>query len=534
MATKIKGEPWLWWKHGIVYHIYPRSFKDSNADGIGDIQGIINKLDYFVELGIDAIWLSPVFESPQADFGYDISNYKKVDPIFGSNKLLNNLIKKAHDKNIKVILDLVLNHTSDQHPWFLESKKSTDNPKRDWYIWEAPVNNKKPNNWRTSFGEKAWQYDNTTDEYYYHSFLKNQPDLNWRNPSVKKAMFKMVKYWLDQGIDGFRLDVINFIVKDKKLRNNPSLLKQLVSKPKIYTRDRPKALKILKSLRSLLDKYPNKAMVGEIFMLPPGKPELPAWYLGNGSDSLHLAFDFSLVFQAWSAKKYRQIIARWLNAIPANGWPSWVLSNHDLQRSHNRRFYRMFKTQKARLEALLMLTLKGTPFIYYGQEIGMQNGKISRKKIQDPLGKRFWPFYTGRDKARTPMQWNRKPFAGFSKVEPWLPVNKNYAKHNVAAHKKQADSLLNHYKTLIQIRRSHQALSHGTMEIAHVKKLGIILFKRRHKNQELLVALNFLPFRRTFPKNLISNKQIIYTSAKFRKKSFADNQLGPFEGCIFK
>lgn len=329
MPENSKKESWVWWKHGIVYHIYPRSFKDSNQDGIGDIKGIISKLDYFAELGVDALWLSPVFESPQADFGYDISDYYRVDPVFGTNSQLDLLIKKAHKQNIKIVLDLVLNHTSEQHPWFLESKHSKDNPKRNWYIWEGPIKNKKPNNWRTSFGESAWEFDAATGEYYYHSFLKNQPDLNWRNPEVMKAMFEMIKFWLDKGVDGFRLDVINFIVKDKKLRNNPSLIRQFFSQPKLYTRDRPKSLKILKSLRTLIDNYPERACIGEIYMLPPGKPELPAWYLGNGKNSLNLAFDFSLAFQAWRAGRYKTIIQRWIQAIPEKGWPSWVLSNHD-------------------------------------------------------------------------------------------------------------------------------------------------------------------------------------------------------------
>jgi len=530
---EVNNPTWIWWKHGIIYHIYPRSFFDSNNDGIGDINGIIARLDYFVDLGVDALWLSPVFTSPQIDFGYDVADHKSIDPIFGTKKDLDQLIKKAHKRNIKVILDLVLNHTSNQHSWFLESKSSKENPKRNWFLWETPKEGKRPNNWKNAFGGPAWRLDEATGEYYYHSFLKEQPDLNWRNKEVQKAMFRMIEYWLNQGIDGFRLDVINFIVKDRKLRNNPSIVTQLLRKPRLYTRDRPKALKILKSLRELLDQYPEKVSIGEIYMLPPGNPELPASYLGNGTDSLHLAFDFSLTFQRWSAKQYARIISKWSDSIPKKGWPSWVLSNHDLHRSHNRKRYRLFKNKKARLEALLLLTLKGTPFIYYGQEIGMENGKIPRNKIRDPLGKKFWPIYTGRDKARTPMQWSSEPFAGFSTVEPWLPVNKDYKLKNVTQQQQQSDSLYNFYKSLIGLRRNLLALTQGKIEVIPQHKSGVLYYSRTIKSQHLLIMINFTAFKKRIKlQKDRDHKLLISTDPSTDKKYNPLMFLNPFEGII--
>ncbi len=297
----------VWWKHGVIYHIYPLSFYDSNHDGKGDLKGVILKLDYLASLGVDAIWLSPIFQSPMADFGYDVSDYYSIDPVFGSLDDFKELLEKAHERNIKVILDIVLNHTSEEHPWFIESKSDKNNPKRNWYIWRHSIKNKKPNNWKSAFGGSCWEYDRETKEYYLHSFLKQQPDLNWRNKEVRTEMFNMLNHWLELGVDGFRFDVINFIVKDKKFRNNPFLY-WLFSKRKLRTRNHSKSYRIIRKLRKVLDKYPDCTSIGEIYTLPPGDPKLSASYLLNGKNALHLTFDFSIFFVRWNARKYYKVI----------------------------------------------------------------------------------------------------------------------------------------------------------------------------------------------------------------------------------
>ncbi len=315
-----------WWKHAVVYHIYPNSFKDSNNDGIGDIPGIIKKLDYLSELGVDAIWLSPVYSSPMVDMGYDIADYKNIDEHYGTMDDFKKLLNEVHKRGIRIIMDLVLNHTSDLHPWFLESRSSVTNPKRNWYIWRPPKDNikgRKPNNWKTNFGKKAWRYDHKTKEYYYHSFFWQQPDLNWRNPEVKKALFDIMRHWLDLGIDGFRLDVINLLYKDRELRDNEI---GLLKKTKIYNRNQPEVYDLLRDFRKLLDSYPEKTSVGEIYVPPPGNTDLAVSFLGNGTDMLHLVFDFSLIFTLWKASSYYKIITNYYEKIPATGWPSFFLS----------------------------------------------------------------------------------------------------------------------------------------------------------------------------------------------------------------
>lgn len=481
----------IWWKHGVIYHIYPRSFYDANNDGIGDIKGVMAKLDYLEFLGIDAIWISPVYQSPQNDFGYDVSDYYKIDPVFGSLHDMQKLIKKAHKKGIRVIMDMVLNHTSDKHSWFLESKSGLKNPKREWYIWSKGQSGKAPNNWRTAFGKKGWTFDPNTKQYYYHSFLPHQPDLNWRNPELKKAMFQVMEYWLNQGIDGFRLDVINFIAKDKKFRDNPGFFSRWLINKTVYTRNRNKSVKIVHEIRQLLNKYNKKMCVGELYTLPPGSPGLVKKYLGNGKNRLHLAFDFSLIFTHWRAKNFAKTLTKSLGAVPKAGWPCHVLSNHDLNRSYSKEWWPPYRMSKAKLKAMLLLTLKGTPFIYYGEEIGMENTRIPVKKIRDPLGKMYWPFYKGRDKSRTPMQWTPGQNAGFSKNIPWLPVNQDYLNKNVQQQMNDKSSILWLYKDLIDLRRKSKPLSHGKWKIINTNNNKILAYKRWYKNKMVIVLLNF-------------------------------------------
>ena len=489
---------WVWWKHGVIYHIYPRSFYDTDKDGVGDLIGIIRKLDYLKnDLGVDAIWLSPIYMSPQIDFGYDVADYRQIDPAFGSLKDFNKLIKKAHTRKIKVVMDLIMNHTSNQHSWFITSASSIDNDKRDWYIWRDGVNGGPPNNWKTVFGGSAWEYHPDTGQYYYHSFLKEQPDLNWRNKELQNEFFDIVEYWLEMGVDGFRLDVANLIIKDKKLRNNPGIIGQLKKGHKIYTRNRPRSIKTLKELRKVVDRHKNRMTVGEIYTLPPGDSSLAASYLGSGKNSLHLAFDFSLIFKPWNAKIYSETIQRWIDLIPKKGWPCHVLSNHDLFRSYNRPFWKLYKNKKAIVSAFLLLTLKGTPFIYYGEEIGMQNTRLPRIHIKDPLGKRFWPFYTGRDKARLPMQWNKTKNSGFSKGKPWLPINNRYKIVNVETQMENNHSLFNYYRRLIKLRKKYPALYAGEWELLIPGDKGVMVYKRTYKHDNIIVLLNFKPVKRS-------------------------------------
>ncbi len=526
---------WVWWKHGVIYHIYLLSFYDSNQDGKGDLRGIILKMDYLEMLGIDAIWISPVFASPMVDFGYDVSDYYSINPIFGSLNDFKELLEEAHKRKIKVILDIVLNHTSDKHPWFIESKKDKNSPMRKWYIWKQPSAGRRPNNWKTAFGGSCWEYDSETNEYYLHSFLKEQPDLNWRNKEVQQEMFNMLSYWLDMGVDGFRFDVINFIVKDKKLRNNP-LFYWLSNSRKLRTRNHPKSYKIIRNLRKLLDKYPDKMSVGEIYTLPPGNPKLAASYLSQGKNALHLTFDFSSFFISWSAKKYFKTVDKWQNSIPVTGWPTNVISNHDLFRAINRIGIGRNQEKKARLLALLLMTNRGTPFIYYGDEIGMKNTKIPRNQIKDPLGKKYWPFFKGRDRARTPMQWNDTLFAGFSNTTPWLSINKDYKKINVENQINNQDSLLNLYKYLINLRRSSPALYSGNWMSDSKGKNGILSFYRKYENEQFLIILNFTSSQKQYLKEFNLEDKKIFSILSDCSNTLNSNGLllNPYEGVVIK
>ena len=487
----MKKESWVWWKHGIFYHIYPRSFCDSNNDGIGDISGIIQKLDYLYNLGVTAIWISPVYQSPMRDLGYDVMDYRNIDPVFGSLDDFRNLLQEAHHHGIRIVMDLVMNHTSSLHPWFIESRSSRDNPKRDWYIWHDGRKHRRPNNWRSAFGTSAWEYDAQTGQYYLHSFFKEMPDLNWRNKELRKAFFKEVRFWLEMGIDGFRLDVINMIAKDKKFRNNPLFFGIPWVQKHVYTRNRQRSMRITRFLRKLLDEYDDRMCVGEIYTMPSGNPSLVAGYLGSGKDSIHLAFDFSLMFQPWSAKKYYRCIKRWYEQIPENGWPCNVLSNHDLFRGNSRIGKKKNVMERSRVMAVLLLTLKGTPFIYYGEEIGMTNGKLNKSQIADPLGKRFWPFFKGRDRARTPMQWNSGINAGFSEATPWLPVNQNYPAINVETESENPKSVLSLYKKLIFLHNNSEVLQKGDWIPVIKGNKGLLAYIRTLNGNKFFILLNF-------------------------------------------
>lgn len=483
---------YLWWKHGVIYQIYTRSFKDSNNDGVGDIQGIIEKLDYLDDLGVDAIWLSPINKSPMRDFGYDIEDYYSIDPIFGNLQDFDKLVASSHERNIKVIMDLVVNHTSDQHHWFKESRSSLDNPKRNWYIWRKGRRNKPPNNWKAACGGSTWEFDETTGEYYLHSFLKEQPDLNWRNKQLKKKIFKMMTFWLDRGVDGFRIDMVNWLIKDRKFRNNTFTWKIFFQqKRRRYDRNRPKVHKLLKKMRALIDRYEDRMLVGEVFTLIPGDPGLSAKFLGNGNDELHLAFDFSLMYRLWNAKYFYNAVKKWYEKIPSNGWPCFVLSNHDQPRGRSRFMGAADSDGRARVAAVFLLTLRGTPFLYYGEELGMKNAKLNKAELVDPLGKKFWPIYKGRDLSRAPMLWGFDKYAAFSKTEPWLPVDRNYENLCVEKQLGDPDAILNLYKTIIALRKAHIELSRGDFIPIIKGQDNIIAYYRKYRDHTSFIALNF-------------------------------------------
>lgn len=496
MSPEGYNKDFIWWKHGVLYQIYPRSFADSDGDGIGDLKGLTKRLDYLADLGIDGIWLSPIFPSPMKDFGYDISDYRDIDSIFGSLEIFNTLITEAHGRGIRVILDMVFNHSSDLHPWFIESRESRNNSKRDWYIWHPGKKGRPPNNWRSAFGGSAWTLDEKSGEYFLHSFLKQQPDLNWRNLEVREALYSILRFWMDAGVDGFRFDVINYIVKDEAFRSNPyrfhwTLPRRHEQQDHIFDRGRPESHKYLKELRTVLDEYPDRMSVGEIF---PNEgiidQKASASYLGRGEDELHLAFDFSPNYVSFKAEAFARILSGQYNAVPDTGWPVHVLSNHDQSRAMTR--LAGGSIDKMKLLLAMLLTQRGTPFLYYGDEIGMEDGRIPRNQIQDPVGIKYWPLHPGRDPARTPMLWDNTEAAGFTTGIPWLPVSSRNPEDNVADQWPKPSSLLRHTRRLIKLRSERPSLSHGSWELMESPR-GVLSYRRIFENEVTLVLLNFTP-----------------------------------------
>lgn len=488
-----------WWQHGIIYQIYPRSFQDSNGDGIGDLQGITAQLDYLTWLGIDAIWLSPFYPSPMADFGYDITDHTDVDPLFGDLATFDELIQQAHQRDLKVIVDFVPNHTSDEHPWFLASRSSRQNPKRDWYVWADPKpDGSPPSNWLSTMGGSAWEWDASTGQYYLHTFLKKQPDLNWRNPAVKAAMFDVVRFWLDRGVDGFRVDAAHFILKDPYLRDNPPNPsgKPVLFKPMgdydsqlhLYDKGHPDVHVLYRELRHLLDsssvEQPRMA-IGEIHIL-----DWKEWasYYGAHLDEIHMPFNFSLVSAAWKASIIRQSVETVEAVLPAGAWPNYVLGNHDESRIVSR-----VGPAQARLALMVLLTLRGTPMLYYGDELGMHDGDISPQRVQDPLEKNVPGIGLGRDPERTPMQWDDGPNAGFCppNVEPWLPIPADSRQINVAVEREDPHSMLTLTHALLELRRTTPALNSGSYRPVEGGPDDGFVYLRQAGRQRRLIALNF-------------------------------------------
>ena len=490
----------LWWQTGVIYQIYPRSFKDTTGNGIGDLSGVIEKLDYLSDtLGVDAIWLSPFYPSPMADFGYDVANYVDVHPMFGDLQTFDELVLQAHRRNLKVIIDLVPNHTSDQHRWFVESRASRDSPKRDWYVWrDARPDGSPPNNWLSVFGGPAWEWDQATQQYYQHSFLKEQPDLNWRNPQVKEAMFDVVRFWLERGVDGFRIDVAHYIMKDPDLRDNPpnkaheaqihKSLGAYDSQIHLYDKGHPDAHQVYHEFRQLLDEYSHdqpRFSIGEVHIF-----DWPVWasYYGKNLDEIHMPFNFTLLGVKWQARVVRSLVDRLEAVLPAGAWPNYVLGNHD-----EPRFASHLGMEASRTAAMLLLTLRGTPTLYYGDEIGMTDVSIPVEKRQDPWGKRVPGL--GRDPQRTPMQWTSGLNAGFSTADPqalWLPLSPDYQRVNVAVELNDPRSMLNLYCSLLTYRRSHLSLQTGAYQPLDKMPEDVFAYVRRAQGfPGILVVLNF-------------------------------------------
>jgi len=479
-----------WWKTGVIYQIYPRSFLDSNGDGIGDLPGITSKLDYLRWLGVDALWLSPMYPSPMADFGYDISDYTDVHPLFGTLHDFDVLLEQAHQRDLKLILDFVPNHTSDEHTWFQQSRSSRNNEKRDWYIWRDPVpDGGPPNNWASRFNGSAWQFDEPTGQYYLHMYDVKQPDLNWRNPKVRQAMYDVMRFWLDRGVDGFRVDALEVLLKDEQFRDNPINPAWKAGDPfntrllEHYVVDQPGMHDIMQEMRALTESYNQRVLIGELYL--PLESLMP--YYGEQLDEIHLPFNFQFVtMPTWEASTIRQTVDGYEAALPEEAWPNWVLGNHDQTRIATR-----VGREQARLTQMLLLALRGTPTCYYGDELGMQDVPLPRELMHDPAGKEDPE--KSRDPVRSPMQWDGSANAGFCtpKATPWLPIADDYQIYNVAHEQRDPRSFLMLTHRLLELRRALPALTIGSYQSIEQENITCFVYLRQHANQHCLVVLNF-------------------------------------------
>ncbi len=494
-----------WWRGAVIYQIYPRSFQDSNSDGIGDLAGIHQRLGHIADLGADAIWISPFFTSPMKDFGYDVANYTDVDPMFGSIEDFRALVADTHRLGLKVMIDQVLSHTSDRHPWFAESRSSKGNAKSDWYVWaEARPDGTPPNNWLSVFGGSAWEWDTTRRQYYLHNFLASQPDLNFHNPAVQDAILDTVRFWLDLGVDGFRLDTVNFYFHSQKLEDNPPLPKEQrnsAAAPEVnpynfqdhlFDKSRPENVGFLRRFRALLDEYPAAAAVGEVGDGQRGV-ELMAAYT-SGGDKMHMCYSFDFLSEeAPDPARVRAIAGGFFDAAP-DGWPCWAFSNHDVVRHATRWTAGLsadLRARRLKMYAGVLLTLAGSVCLYQGEELGLPEAELAFEDLQDPYGIRFWPEFKGRDGCRTPMPWDRlAPHAGFSgAARCWLPVPQIHHEYAVSEQSGDAASMLEHYRRLLQFRRAHRALVKGTMDFIDLGP-DILAFTRQTGGEALLCVFN--------------------------------------------
>ena len=520
----------MWWQHGVIYQIYPRSFRDTNGDGVGDLRGILQKLDYLAWLGVDALWISPIFPSPMRDFGYDVANYTDIDPLFGDLATFDELVREAHARELRVLLDYVPNHTSDQHPWFVASRSSRTDPKRDWYVWRD-----RPNNWLSVFGGPAWTRDEATGQYYLHSFLKEQPDLNWRNPDVRAAMLDVLRFWLARGVDGFRIDVAHAVMKDPELRDNPPNLDTTQlhrslgpydAQLHIHDRAHPDVHGVFRDFRRVLDEAARsdgcpRVSIGETHVF-----DWSEWarYYGAELDELHMPFNFGLLKAPWLGRAIRKLVTDVEAALPAGAWPNWVMGNHDEPRIASR-----LGPVQARVAMMLLLALRGTPTLYYGDELGMEDVPIPPEREQDPWGKLTPGLGLGRDPARTPMPWDDSDGAGFTTpgVEPWLPLAADHRARNVAVQQRDPRSLLSLTRALLALRRAEPALHAGAIELVDGIADDVLVFVR---GASLLVALSFSDEARAVP----ARGAILASTEMDRDRERVSGSLAlrPHEGCI--
>ncbi len=487
-----------WWRGAVIYQIYPRSFQDSNGDGIGDLAGIIHRLPYIAELGADAIWISPFFTSPMLDFGYDVSDYRDVDPMFGTLGDFDALLERAHQLGLKVMIDLVLSHTSDQHPWFKESRTSGENAKSDWYVWaDAKADGGPPNNWLSIFGGPAWEWDGERMQYYLHNFLKEQPDLNFHNPDVQDALLDVVRFWLDRGVDGFRLDTINFYFHDQALRDNPALspdernadIAPAVNpynwQNHLYDKNQPENLEFLKRFRAILDEYPAATAVGEVGDAQYGL-DIQAQYT-SGGDKVHMCYTFDFLSgDPPTGARVAEVITRYEAKI-GDGWACWAFSNHDVERHASR--WSMSEAE-LRVSAALLASLRGSICLYQGEELGLTEAYVAFEDLQDPYGIRFWPKFRGRDGCRTPIPWvTDNQNGGFSDGKPWLPMAMEHLSKSALAQEHEPNSMLAFYRSLLAFRRTVPALAKGSFELIHSDE-NAVAFIRTHEASRVLCAFN--------------------------------------------
>ncbi len=528
-----------WWETAVIYQIYPRSFQDTSGNGVGDLAGVIERLDYLSStLGVDAIWISPFYPSPMKDFGYDVSDYCDVDPMFGDLATFDHLLAEAHRRDLKVIIDWVPNHTSDQHPWFLESRSSRSNPKRDWYVWRDGITDgSPPNNWAAAFGGGAWEWDETTGQYYLHSFVVEQADLNWRNPEVEEAMLDTLRFWLDRGVDGFRIDVAHLIMKDPELRDNPVVaelnddfpLAAYATQRHIHDRGHPDVHEAFRKVRAVLDSYqPPRYSVGEIH-----EYDWPTWasYYGEDLDGLHMPFNFAMLRAPWTARHIRRVVETVEEVVPPGGWPNYVLGNHDEIRVATR-----LGENQTRIAALLLLTLRGTPTLYNGDEIGLVQADIPPELQQDPWGRNVPGM--GRDGGRTPMQWTDAEGAGFTQpgVSPWLPTSADASTRNVATQLKSPDSLLSLYRRLLAIRRQEPALRLGAYQSLEAGR-DAFAYLRDDGRSPVAVALNFTGDVQPAGSIAASGAGRVLVSSGLDREGrvvLGELELGPHEGVVVK
>jgi alpha-glucosidase len=510
-----------WWRHAVIYEIYPRSFQDSNGDGIGDINGITSRLDYLKDLGVDAIWITPMYPSPGVDYGYDISDYTSIDPEYGTMADFDHMVAEAKSRGIRVIMDYVINHTSDQHTWFKESRSSRDNPKRDWYIWRdgkvGPDGKMQPpNNWQSWFGHSAWTWDEATKQYYYHYFYQQQPDLNWHNPEVRKAMYDVLRFWMKHGVAGFRIDAVSRLFEDPEMRDDPYLPgynaygdRNIQHK---YTDDLPEVHDVLRELRQVVSEYPGD----QVLVTEADEPNIAAltkmYGVDGKADEVQLPMDFQIAdVNELSAAKFRERFNE-VEANTAHGQPEYFFSNHDQRRQWDRYGDGVHNDQIAKLMAALLLTTRGTPQMYYGEEIGMRTTDPARiEDVHDPIGKLGWPKEKGRDGERTPMQWTAGKNAGFTTAEkPWLPVPPSAVTYNVEVESREPDSIFNTYKRLLALRKSEPALREGSYEAVNEKDEHVFAFLRKSGDETVLVALNMSAQKRTIAVKAGVNADVLY------------------------